>query len=363
MHGLRSFSGASWGRKHDHRALPLLLPVSDHPDLRPTATTLNARLPANLADLLDDAPTLAGRVDPFRPVLCHNDLLPANLIDEGERLWLVDWEYAGMGHPLFDLASVSANAGLHADEDARLLAAYRGEALAREPREIGIFKAASALREALWALIQSVASELDFDYHAYAEANSRLTHGLARLFMTSEIGLTSTIGTRGPWSRPLTRAQPDRLFTIFRQVSQNIRFQIHRIWSSRCMTRAAWKIDPRTWSLYPFGIAMSLLQADPSSKPKFDNNGQYSRTSILRYEKIFGEHYISTGGAETTDNLCKRLGSSLRPGVRVLDVGSGIGGAAFHLARDVRGQGHRDRPGRGDGGHRPRAGDGAGHRR
>jgi phosphoethanolamine N-methyltransferase len=78
---------------------------------------------------------------------------------------------------------------------------------------------------------------------------------------------------------------------------------------------------------------MSLLQADPSSKPKFDNNGQYSRTSILRYEKIFGEHYISTGGAETTDNLCKRLGSSLRPGARVLDVGSGIGGAAFHLAR------------------------------
>src|SRR4051794_17020805 len=78
---------------------------------------------------------------------------------------------------------------------------------------------------------------------------------------------------------------------------------------------------------------MSLLQADAASKPKFDNNGQYSRTSILRYEKIFGEHYISTGGAETTDNLCRRLGNSLRPGARVLDVGSGIGGAAFHLAR------------------------------
>jgi phosphoethanolamine N-methyltransferase len=79
---------------------------------------------------------------------------------------------------------------------------------------------------------------------------------------------------------------------------------------------------------------MALLQADPASKPKFDNNGQYSRTSILRYEKIFGDHYISTGGPETTDNLCKRLGNSLRPGVRVLDVGSGIGGAAFHLARE-----------------------------
>ncbi len=77
---------------------------------------------------------------------------------------------------------------------------------------------------------------------------------------------------------------------------------------------------------------MAQPQAAPASKPKFDNKGQYSRTSILRYEKIFGDHYISTGGAETTDNLCRRLGGSLRSGARVLDVGSGIGGAAFHLA-------------------------------
>ncbi len=48
---------------------------------------------------------------------------------------------------------------------------------------------------------------------------------------------------------------------------------------------------------------------------------------------VFGEHYVSTGGAATTADLCARLGSSLRPGVRVLDVGSGIGGAAFHLAQ------------------------------
>lgn len=71
--------------------------------------------------------------------------------------------------------------------------------------------------------------------------------------------------------------------------------------------------------------------AADASKPKFDNNGQYSRNSILRYEMIFGDNYISTGGAETTDNLTSRLQGFLKPGVRVLDVGSGIGGAAFHL--------------------------------
>ncbi len=74
-------------------------------------------------------------------------------------------------------------------------------------------------------------------------------------------------------------------------------------------------------------------QTAPASPAKFDNNGQYSRTGILRYEKIFGEHYISTGGHSTTEDLCARLGSALKPGARVLDVGSGIGGAAFHLAR------------------------------
>src|SRR5262245_30634334 len=78
---------------------------------------------------------------------------------------------------------------------------------------------------------------------------------------------------------------------------------------------------------------MTTLQSAPAAAPKFDNNGQYSRTGILRYEKIFGEGYVSTGGQATTEDLCARLGSSLRPGVRVLDVGSGIGGAAFHLAR------------------------------
>ena len=78
---------------------------------------------------------------------------------------------------------------------------------------------------------------------------------------------------------------------------------------------------------------MTTTPAAPAARPKFDNHGQYSRTSILRYEMIFGAGYISTGGARTTDDLCTRLGSSLRAGARVLDVGSGIGGAAFHLAK------------------------------
>jgi phosphoethanolamine N-methyltransferase len=93
------------------------------------------------------------------------------------------------------------------------------------------------------------------------------------------------------------------------------------------------RADPTTIPAFEFNHPMTTLQTAPAASAKFDNNGQYSRTGILRYEKIFGEHYVSTGGHATTDDLCRRLGSVLRPGARVLDVGSGIGGAAFHLAQ------------------------------
>ena len=74
-------------------------------------------------------------------------------------------------------------------------------------------------------------------------------------------------------------------------------------------------------------------KAADATSAVYDNNGQYTRTGILRYEKIFGAGYISTGGPDTTDYLVAKLGDALKPGVTVLDVGSGIGGAAFHLAR------------------------------
>jgi thiamine kinase-like enzyme len=114
---------------------------------------------------------LSRRIAPFRPVLCHNDLLPANLIDDGARLWLVDWEYAGAGHPLFDLANASANVGLADDQERVLLKAYRGYVDPRDLDELRIFRAVSLLREALWSMIQSVASDIDFDYRAYAAEN------------------------------------------------------------------------------------------------------------------------------------------------------------------------------------------------
>ena len=78
---------------------------------------------------------------------------------------------------------------------------------------------------------------------------------------------------------------------------------------------------------------MTTASTPEPVNPKYDNRGQYSRTGILRYEKVFGPGYISTGGHDTTEYLCTKIEPALVEGVKVLDVGSGIGGAAFYLAK------------------------------
>src|SRR3954452_8943876 len=83
-----------------------------------------------LPALADDAADVARRIEDalpaFKPVLCRNDLLPANLLDDGDRLWIVDWEYAGMGDEFFDLANLAVNNGFDVHEDSKLIEAYLG---------------------------------------------------------------------------------------------------------------------------------------------------------------------------------------------------------------------------------------------
>jgi thiamine kinase-like enzyme len=153
-----------------------------------TARALGARLPDDTDALLDDARRLSHRVAPFVPVLCHNDMLPANILDDGARVWLVDWEYAGVGHPLFDLAGASANCQFPESLDLAFLAAYRGTPTAdpRDVRELRIFKALSLLREALWSAIQTVASDIAFDYQSYADTNFLAYRSARRLVEPDE---------------------------------------------------------------------------------------------------------------------------------------------------------------------------------
>ena len=92
---------------------------------------------------------------------CHNDLLNANFIDDGERLWIVDWEYAGMGDLFFDLANFSVNHELTDDQNHELLQAYFGEVLEDDVRSLILMRFMSDFREAMWGVVQQAISELD----------------------------------------------------------------------------------------------------------------------------------------------------------------------------------------------------------
>jgi thiamine kinase-like enzyme len=132
----------------------------------------NSRCTALLPDLLARAEMLEQAVGPIEVVFSHNDLLAANFIDDGKRVWLVDWEYAGFNSPLFDLANVASNNEFSPALENDLLAAYyRGPANDGLRRRYQAMKCASLLREAMWSMVSEIHSTLEFDYVAYTEEN------------------------------------------------------------------------------------------------------------------------------------------------------------------------------------------------
>ncbi len=134
-----------------------------------TAATHGVAVP----DAFGRAQETAARVErargpiPERP--CHNDLLTANFIDDGTRIRIVDWEYAGMGDVYFDLANFAVNNGLDETDTSELLRAYFGEVTPAHERSLVLMRFMSDFREAMWGVVQQALSDLDFDFQAYAD--------------------------------------------------------------------------------------------------------------------------------------------------------------------------------------------------
>lgn len=140
---------------------------------------------AGLPALLARADVLQGAIGPSDMVICHNDLLPGNiLIGEGGP-WLIDWEYAGFGNPLFDLGGIASNNGFTRDEEHVLLEHYFDRPLddALWVR-YSAMKCASLLRETLWSMVSEIASAIDFDYAAYTAENLAAFHAAYQDFQT-----------------------------------------------------------------------------------------------------------------------------------------------------------------------------------
>lgn len=132
----------------------------------------NSRLLSELPTLLEQAQQLEALVGSIDIVFGHNDLLAANFIDDGSKLWLIDWDYAGFNSPLFDLGGLASNNELSVEDETWLLETYFNKPISSELKgSYSAMKCASLLRETMWSMVSEIHSELDFDYVAYTEEN------------------------------------------------------------------------------------------------------------------------------------------------------------------------------------------------
>jgi thiamine kinase-like enzyme len=154
---------------------PTILPASFWvPDLLERYTAIVRERGGTLPAAYTRTVAIAARIETALPLAgarpCHNDLLPGNLIRaEGDgRILIVDWEYAGMGDPRFDLGNLSVNNGFDEVTDDRLLGAYYGTPPSDSARAaLKLMRVMSDAREAAWGVVQGEVSELDFDFEAY----------------------------------------------------------------------------------------------------------------------------------------------------------------------------------------------------
>ncbi len=143
---------------------------------RDYARTLKAgksRMVDRLAEFMELNDALEAVQHPLPIVFGHNDLLPANFLDDGNKLWLIDFEYAGFNTAMFDLAGVASNADMTAGESEDLLAEYfRQQPDERLLRSHLAMQCASLLREAMWSMVSELnLSAPGADYVAYTTAN------------------------------------------------------------------------------------------------------------------------------------------------------------------------------------------------
>ncbi len=142
-----------------------------------------AGLPAHL----DLAQRLEQAQVPMPIVFGHHDLLPANFLDDGRRLWLIDYEYAGFGTAMFDLAGAASNAGMAPEETEALLLAYFGTPPGPDfRRAFDAMQCASLLREAMWAMVSDLhLAAPGANYAAYARENlQKLAESLSHFTKT-----------------------------------------------------------------------------------------------------------------------------------------------------------------------------------
>lgn len=121
-----------------------------------------------IPELVAAGNALEAAAGPFDIVFGHNDLLCGNFLDDGTRLWLIDFDYAGFNTPLFDLGGLASNNGLSDRQEDWMLETYFEAPVTDDLRYRYLaMKCASLLRETMWSMVSELTSDIDFDYAAY----------------------------------------------------------------------------------------------------------------------------------------------------------------------------------------------------
>jgi len=130
-----------------------------------------------LAQFMEQSEKLEKAVGPVDLVYGHNDLLPANFIDDGSKIWLIDWDYGGFNSSLFDLGGLASNCGLTVKQEEWLLEAYFDRPVTDHLRHrYQAMKCASLLRETMWSMVSELHSTIDFNFSDYTRQNLALYH-------------------------------------------------------------------------------------------------------------------------------------------------------------------------------------------
>jgi thiamine kinase-like enzyme len=137
-----------------------------------TARDGNSSMMDSLQRFVDINEELEKTVGEIKLVFGHNDLLAANFIDDGKRLWLLDWDYAGYNAAIFDLANLSSNNELSPEQEDWLMETYYQQPVTDRLRHrLEAMKCASLLRETLWSIVSEIHSTIEFDYASYTKKN------------------------------------------------------------------------------------------------------------------------------------------------------------------------------------------------
>ena len=116
------------------------------------------------------------------PCPCHNDLLSSNLVDDGTTVWLIDWEYAGMGDRMFDLGNLAANNDFHQAHERLLLELYFGEVAPEQLQKLRLMRLVSDMRESMWGFLQAGISGLGYEFLHHARTHlDRFLEGSAAM--------------------------------------------------------------------------------------------------------------------------------------------------------------------------------------